>query len=51
MLIIIQSLKRLNWFNSLIVYFTAVLGIVKNKNCLCYKDKYLYILAGFIYCV
>jgi hypothetical protein len=51
MLIIIQSLKGLDWFNSLIVYFAAVLGIVKNKNHLCYEDKYLYMLAGFMYCV
>jgi hypothetical protein len=51
MLIIIQSLKELNRFNSLIIYFAAVLGIVKNKNRLCYKNKYLYMLAGFIYYV
>jgi hypothetical protein len=51
MLMIIQSLKRLDWFNSLIVHFAAVLGIVKNKNRLCRKDKYLYMLASFIYYV
>jgi hypothetical protein len=51
MSIIIQSLKRLNRFNSSIVYFAAVLGIVKNKNRLRYKDKYLYILVSFIYYV
>jgi hypothetical protein len=50
-LIIIQSLKGLDRFNSLIVYFAAVLGIVKNKNRLRCKDKYLYMLAGFIYYV
>jgi hypothetical protein len=50
-LMIMQSLKGLNWFNSLIVYFAAVLGIVKDKNRLCYKDEYLYMLAGFIYYV
>jgi hypothetical protein len=49
MLIIIQSLKRLDWFNSPIVYFATVLGIVKDKNRLCYKDKYSYILASFMY--
>jgi hypothetical protein len=51
MLIVIQSLKGLNWFNSLIVHFTAVLGIVKDKNRLCYKNEYSYMLAGFIYYV
>jgi hypothetical protein len=51
MSIIIQSLKRLDWFNSLIVYFTAVLGIVKDKNRLCRENKYLYMLAGFMYYV
>jgi hypothetical protein len=51
MSIIIQSLKGLNRFNSLIVHFTAVLGIIKDKNRLCYRDKYLYMLAGFIYYV
>jgi hypothetical protein len=51
MLIIMQSLKRLDWFNSLIVYFAAVLGIVEDKNRLCYRDKYSYMLASFIYYV
>jgi hypothetical protein len=51
MLIIMQSLKGLNWFNSPIVYFAVVLRIVKDKNCLRRKDKYLYILASFMYCV
>jgi hypothetical protein len=51
MSIIIQSLKRLDRFNSLIVHFVAVLGIVKDKNCLRYKNKYLYMLAGFMYYV
>jgi hypothetical protein len=51
MSIVIQSLKELNRFNSLIVYFAAVLEIVENKNRLYYGDKYSYMLAGFIYCV
>jgi hypothetical protein len=51
MSIVIQSLKELDRFNSLIVYFAAVLGIVKDKNCLCYKDEYSYMLASFIYYV
>jgi hypothetical protein len=51
MSMIIQSLKRLNRFNSLIVYFAAVLRIVENKNRLYYKNKYSYMLASFIYYV
>ncbi|PVH68411.1 hypothetical protein DL98DRAFT_441263 [Cadophora sp. DSE1049] len=48
---ILQSLKSYNRFNSPIIYFTAVLGIVENENRLKRSNKYLYILAGFIYYV
>jgi hypothetical protein len=51
MLIIMQSLKGLDRFNSPIVYFVAVLGIIKDKNRLRHRDKYLYMLVGFMYYV
>ncbi|PVH71204.1 hypothetical protein DL98DRAFT_435588 [Cadophora sp. DSE1049] len=49
--IILQSLKGYDRFNSFIIYFTAVLGIIENENRLKRGNKYLYILARFIYCV
>jgi hypothetical protein len=51
MSIVIQSLKGLDRFNSPIVHFAAVLRIVKDKNCLRHKNKYSYMLAGFMYYV
>jgi hypothetical protein len=51
MSIILQSLNGLDRFNSPIVHFAAVLGIVENKKRLYRRNKYSYMLAGFIYCV
>lgn len=51
MSMIVQSLKGLDRFDSPMVHFAAVLGIVEDENRLCRGDKYSYMLAGFMYCV
>ena len=51
MSMILQSLKGLDRFNSPMIHFAAVLGIVKEENCLQCGNKYLYMLAGFMYCI
>ncbi|PVH68300.1 hypothetical protein DL98DRAFT_441476 [Cadophora sp. DSE1049] len=48
---ILQSLKSYNRFDSPIIHFTAVLSIVENENRLKRSNKYLYMLARFIYYV
>ncbi|KAH7383392.1 hypothetical protein BKA64DRAFT_582164, partial [Cadophora sp. MPI-SDFR-AT-0126] len=44
-------LKGYDRFDSPMVYFAAVLGIVEDENHLRRGDKYSYILARFMYCV
>lgn len=51
MSMIIQSLKGYNRFDSPIIHFAAVLGIVEEENRLRRGDEYSYILARFIYCI
>ncbi|KAH9207937.1 hypothetical protein DL95DRAFT_312792, partial [Leptodontidium sp. 2 PMI_412] len=38
-------------FNSPMIYFAAVLGIVEDENRLRHNGEYSYMLAGFIYCI
>jgi hypothetical protein len=51
MSMILQSLKGYDRFDSPMIYFVAVLGIVEDENRLRRGDEYLYMLAGFMYCV
>lgn len=51
MSMILQSLKGHDRFDSPIVHFAAVLGIVEDENRLRRGDEYSYMLAGFMYCV
>jgi len=51
MSMILQDLKGLNRFDSPMVHFAAVLGIVEDENRLRRGDEYSYMLAGFMYCV
>lgn len=51
MSMILQSLKRLDRFDSPIIHFAAILGIVEDENRLRRGDEYLYMLARFMYCV
>jgi superfamily II DNA helicase RecQ len=51
MSMILQSLKGLDRFDSPIIHFAAVLGIVEDENRLRRGDEYSYMLAGFMYCV
>src|SRR6202035_1471903 len=51
MSMIIQSLKGCDRFDRPIIHFAAVLGIVEDENRLRRGDEYLYMLAGFMYCV
>jgi hypothetical protein len=51
MSMIMQSLKGLDRFDSPIIHFAAVLGIVEDENRLRRGDEYSYMLAGFMYCV
>ena len=48
---ILQSLKGYNRFKSLIIHFATILRIIEDENRLRQGDKYLYILASFIYCI
>ena len=48
-LFILESLKRLNQFASLIVHFVAVLGIDKKSVWLCKREESLFIITGFLY--
>ncbi|KAH7310124.1 hypothetical protein BKA65DRAFT_414178, partial [Rhexocercosporidium sp. MPI-PUGE-AT-0058] len=38
-------------FNSPMIYFVAVLGIVEDENRLRHTGEYSYMLAGFTYCI
>ncbi|KAH6689247.1 hypothetical protein BKA61DRAFT_500596, partial [Leptodontidium sp. MPI-SDFR-AT-0119] len=38
-------------FDSPMIHFAAVLGIIEDENRLRRSDEYLYILVGFMYCV
>jgi hypothetical protein len=51
MSMIMQSLKGRDRFESPIVHFAAVLGIVEDEDRLRRGDEYSYMLAGFMYCV
>jgi hypothetical protein len=51
MSMILQSLKGRNRFDSPIIHFAAVLSIIEDENRLRRSDEYLYMLAGFMYCV
>jgi superfamily II DNA helicase RecQ len=51
MSMILQSLKGHDRFESPILHFAAVLGIVEDENRLRRGDEYSYMLAGFMYCV
>ncbi|KFZ15860.1 hypothetical protein V501_02515 [Pseudogymnoascus sp. VKM F-4519 (FW-2642)] len=51
MSMILQSLKGLDRFDSPMIHFTAVLGIVEEENRLRRGDEYSYMLAGFMYCI
>jgi hypothetical protein len=46
-----QNLKGYDRFDCPILHFVAILGIIEDENCLRRGDEYLYIFAGFIYCV
>ena len=48
---IMQSLKGLDRFESPLIHFSAVLGIIEDENRLRRGDEYSYMLAGFMYCV
>ncbi len=48
---IMQSLKGRDRFDSPMIHFAAVLGIVEDENRLRRNDEYSYMLARFIYCV
>lgn len=51
MSMIIQSLKGCDRFNSPIIHFVAVLGIIEDENRLRRGDEYSYMLTGFMYYV
>ncbi len=51
MSMILQSLKGYDRFDSPMIHFTAVLGIIEDENRLRCGNEYSYILAGFIYYV
>jgi len=51
MSMILQSLKGYDRFDSPMVHFAAVLGIVEDENRLRRGDEYSYMLAGFMYCI
>ncbi|KFY97708.1 hypothetical protein V500_01952, partial [Pseudogymnoascus sp. VKM F-4518 (FW-2643)] len=51
MSMIIQSLKGLDRFDSPMIHFAAVLGIVEEENRLQRGDEYSYMLTGFMYCI
>ncbi|KFZ23524.1 hypothetical protein V502_01997 [Pseudogymnoascus sp. VKM F-4520 (FW-2644)] len=51
MSMILQSLKGLDRFDSPMIHFAAVLGIVEEENRLRRGDEYSYMLAGFMYCI
>jgi superfamily II DNA helicase RecQ len=48
---IIQNLKGKDRFESPLVHFAAVLGIVEDENRLRRGDEYSYMLAGMMYCI
>ena len=50
MSMIMQSLKGHDRFDSPMIHFAAVLGIVEGGNRLRRGDEYLHMLAGFMYC-
>jgi hypothetical protein len=51
MSMIMQSLKGCDRFDSPMIHFAAVLGIIEDENRLRRSDEYSYMLAGFMYCV
>ncbi len=51
MSMILQSLKGYNRFDSPIIHFAAILGIMEDENRLRRSDEYSYMLAGFMYYV
>jgi superfamily II DNA helicase RecQ len=51
MSMILQSLKGCDRFDSPVIHFAAVLGIVEDENRLRRGDEYSYMLAGLMYCV
>lgn len=51
MSMVMQSLKGHDRFDSPMIHFAAVLGIVEEENRLRRGDEYSYMLAGFMYCI
>lgn len=51
MSMIMQSLKGRDRFDSPMIHFAAVLGIVKDENRLRRGEEYSYMLGGFMYCI
>lgn len=51
MSMIMQSLKGRDLFDSPMIHFATVLGIVEDENRLRRGEEYSYMLAGFMYCI